>query len=745
MTSASTRRGRLAIVVAWVFFCLPLLGEGVPYYRDILRTDWPMRLFIGNSLREGQLPQWYPFEGLGLPFIGNAEGLFRPFSLLYAVPVDTLTLIKVEIAACVLLGMLGFFFLARRLGASEPAATLGAIAFALCGYGSSLQDNLPYLYPYHLMPWVLWAAQRVLTEPRRWRWVTALGVLWAQVVLGGDPLGAILLGAGVVAMLVAEQRWRQIPSLLGAGALTAGLCLAWVLPAWSLFGESSRVDWKPDATTMSLRLARLPELLLGGAWTDQDLAFALKRALDGPELWAHSLFLGATVLLFSGLAITVGTRRARVWGLTAGLFLWASLGAAGGLHTVLRTLFPLLNSFRYPEKYVSMAVLSLCLTAALGVDVVLQAPWSALRPRLVRLAGATALGVSAVLLAVLGSPQSFFLPDGRDLALQWGLGALLTAVVFALGVVALRWSQVRPALAWLAPALVLGELLLANAQVRLLVPRAVVSAMPPFCRAAIASGAGVGRSRVWTQVTQFPAHHSNADATSWVSKTLNLLEPDVCALCNLEDLGTPNLSGTSSRWWRALHLVDRERLASLFNAGVSVVDAHSAPAERGTVLEQAGPWVLVRPAAAPRPRAYDAVARWVPTAEAALESLATLADGEATLEGPPQASTGLAHGRVEVVSYGADAVELDVELPEPRAIILNDLYAPGWTATLDDQEVPLFRANYLVRAVLSPAGRHHLRFSFTAPGLQLGLSLSGLALLAGLVLVLLDLRAARQR
>ena len=44
--------------------------------------------------------------------------------------------------------------------------------------------------------------------------------------------------------------------------------------------------------------------------------------------------------------------------------------------------------------------------------------------------------------------------------------------------------------------------------------------------------------------------------------------------------------------------------------------------------------------------------------------------------------------------------------------MLNDVWHPWWTATLNGRDVPILRANVLFRAVQVPPGRHVVRFTF---------------------------------
>jgi len=722
----------LVLLSAWALFVVRLVGDGVPFDRDILRTDWPVRVYIGQALRAGVLPQWFPYEGLGLQFIGNAEGLFRPLSFLFALPFDALSMVKVEMALCMLLGLVGFAALARQLRLSFEAAAAGAVAFVFSGYSLSLLNNLPYLYPYHLLPWVLWAGHGALTAPRPWAWVAACALAWSQVLLGGDPLGAIFAGAGLVAVVATEGRWKAAGPLSAAALLTAALCLVWVLPAWALFGESSRLGWTPDPTTMALKFTRLPEILFGGVWLDPDQEFSLKRTLESLDLWSHSIFLGASVVLLGATGAIVRDRRAIIWAAMGLLFLWLATGEAGGLHTLARTLFPLLNSFRYPEKFLGFG--SLSLAAAVGFDVVRSTPWEVLRGRLSWAAGVVLIAALSSLALGHFFPAWFNLKDGSVLLTLWGLGALSSLGFAAANVGLLRASSKYPSAAWLVPILVFAELRLAGADVPPLLPHSIVSGTPRFCRVARASGAALGQMRVITAVTNYPQFGSWLDAEFWVTATLNLMETDTSALCGLENLGLPNLSGGSGRWLRVLKGLKAQRIANLFNSDLAVVDVEVDPA---TVLDSGGRYSLVRAPTRSRPRAYDAHAHWVADPNQALAALESLPDGEVVVEGSPVEgeATGPTPGRVEVVRYENGEVELAVDLPEPRIVVLNDLYAPGWKAELDGAEARIYRTNYVVRGVRVPAGQHRLRFSFSTPGLAAGLSVSGLALLLCVLMV----------
>lgn len=56
--------------------------------------------------------------------------------------------------------------------------------------------------------------------------------------------------------------------------------------------------------------------------------------------------------------------------------------------------------------------------------------------------------------------------------------------------------------------------------------------------------------------------------------------------------------------------------------------------------------------------------------------------------------------------------------------VFSDIYYPiGWKATVDGKEVPIFRADYALRAIKIPAGEHTIEFSFESAAYKKGMTL----------------------
>ena len=103
---------------------------------------------------------------------------------------------------------------------------------------------------------------------------------------------------------------------------------------------------------------------------------------------------------------------------------------------------------------------------------------------------------------------------------------------------------------------------------------------------------------------------------------------------------------------------------------------------------------------------------------------------------PPGASAS-----VSVTRMGIQDLEASIVATGKNAIFFSETYYPeGWKAYLGEEEIPIYRFNYLFRGVVVPPGTHTLRMVFEPAGFALGKTLSlaaNVLLLGGLGVTLL--------
>ena len=109
------------------------------------------------------------------------------------------------------------------------------------------------------------------------------------------------------------------------------------------------------------------------------------------------------------------------------------------------------------------------------------------------------------------------------------------------------------------------------------------------------------------------------------------------------------------------------------------------------------------------------------------------APGEAT--GTVQRGETSFDDHVEITSYAPERVALAAHLASPGWLILADTHYPGWRATVNGQATEIIPVNVLFRAVELPAGNSEITFEFKPASVRNGALVSGIALLAVVVLL----------
>ena len=92
---------------------------------------------------------------------------------------------------------------------------------------------------------------------------------------------------------------------------------------------------------------------------------------------------------------------------------------------------------------------------------------------------------------------------------------------------------------------------------------------------------------------------------------------------------------------------------------------------------------------------------------------------------------------IKLTSYQENELIYTYEAAGDRLALFSEVYYPkGWKVFIDGEEVNHFRANYVLRALEVPAGKHEVRFSFQPDVVQYG---STISLVSFVVLILIGL------
>jgi hypothetical protein len=95
--------------------------------------------------------------------------------------------------------------------------------------------------------------------------------------------------------------------------------------------------------------------------------------------------------------------------------------------------------------------------------------------------------------------------------------------------------------------------------------------------------------------------------------------------------------------------------------------------------------------------------------------------------------------KISLVTYEPNDLNYEYTAPKQQVAVFSEIYyQPGWVATVDGKETPIFRANYVLRAMLLPAGSHKVEMKFQPSSYYTGEKIS----LATSVLILVLLGSA---
>jgi hypothetical protein len=772
---ATSLRAPLLLACTLALFFLPaLIGSEQFMYRDVGRFHYPTKHYIAEELSQGHFPQWNPYNGLGVPILAGAiDAVEHPFTLLLAALPFELAF-KLWGLLSYLLAALGAYAWARQLGRSETGAILAGLAFALSGYMVSTSDNLTYLTTYAAIPLLFAAAHAYLALGGVGR-LALTGLASYVCASGGDPVGWGLAALALPlygATVVAGPGARSRTAGRGVAALGAALIAAAPIIVPVVFWVQASSRGGPfgahDAGYWDLAPLRLLELLVPHVLR-ADPAVTSSRVFmvfagDGVNLipWAMSVYAGAGAVTL-GVVGAVRARPARWLLVAAAALTWVALGDHAGAGQLIRAL-PLASSIRYMEKLAVWPALLVSVAAAFGLDALREAGVARRTGRAVVLVGVAVLflGLAALLgregLAswlVRGLPlgphralaQDAVTGASRDLAVNLSDGLLHSGAFLLLtgGAVILvaGGRHLRVTLALVA-AVVVGDLFLANS-------RAYTLQRPerPPCSALLTYlTEQPGLTRIATPFLpvvpddqpHFPAVTRYGSLTAYPEFNTQV------RVGNFEPYAGLIPARHQYFLWRSGTVAAAAPRLGLWGVEYLVVpattdlarEARLAPPYDVVVHDRALFTSLVR--LAHRPRVYLARELTSVDRRSAMEFALKANPSRTTasvVEGPVPGNYRPPAGEVVIAEDRPERVRLRVRADAPALAILDDVFADGWSATVDGRLAEILPANYLVRAVWVGPGEHEIDFRYQTPGLGLGWLIFGAgAACAGAALLL---------
>jgi len=708
--AAGAKWAPVLLLLSWGPLLSLLTGRSTLIQHDYFTSDlqhgqFPLRWRAAARMVQGDLPGWEPDVYSGAPLFAqlDAAPLYLPNWILLGLPEPLLGL-GWSVLFHVLLGAIGAWLLARRLGAGPVAAVVAGLAFSLSGWNVTHIKQLGAHAAAAWVPWVVLAGF-VLERRRTGRAACVLGLALLVQATAGHPQ-VLYLTLLALAVVLAPMARSPKSAALAATAVVAGFVSASVLwvPAASIAADTGRGgDWQYVASAVWW----LPDLWhflvpnMNGAFETMDYHLPQGAAPPWSLPWESYGFLGVGVLVL-GLSAPAWTRATggaprglgRL-GIVGAVSFLLMLGPATPLFRLAWLVVPGMKLFRFPQRFLLLVTLVLAVAAAVALTRLCT--WLAARQALVSLARLLPLLVVLATALELTGQQARHLPqDDRE-----------------------AWRVTDDSTEWLAPVRDGGRVY-------------VLDHWGMYGRA-YQDAQGFEDPRPYRRVARAPiADRSLLMGLSHADGYLSFLDPRVAAFWQQYNRGwlehryrIPEFGDDG-----ALNL---GFLQMLRRAGVRwVVSPHPLRRE-GLRLVGSEPWGLYELDGA-MPRAY-VVDRWRPAGslEEAGALLVNDLDLTPVIEGATPGPSPRGVGEtVRARPVAVDATHDDLlrlRVSGPGWAVLTDSGGDGWSATLDGAPVAVHWANGWQRAVEIPAGDHVIEYTYAIPGLRLGALLSGFGLL----------------
>lgn len=92
--------------------------------------------------------------------------------------------------------------------------------------------------------------------------------------------------------------------------------------------------------------------------------------------------------------------------------------------------------------------------------------------------------------------------------------------------------------------------------------------------------------------------------------------------------------------------------------------------------------------------------------------------------------------QIGLLSYQPNHLEYQSQSSKDALALFSEMYyKKGWIATIDGKEAPIYRANYVLRALKIPAGKHVIVFDFKPQVIQTGTTITAISMVLWLLII----------
>ena len=361
-------------LLAGVFFSPVLFDDKVFFFRDVIKFTFPEKYVIASFLKNGSLPFWDPSIFSGSPFFSflNPSPTYPLNFLLLGE--DFIFAFHLFMIVNYLILIYSVYALVRFWGITPSGALVSAVIAVFGGYFLSVFSLGNHLLSAVWTPLILLYFQKFLLGGRTRYFFLAVIFLTFQILGGGVEnciLSTLILYFTSI-FLVDESAvingWvRRTLAVSGLVFFAFGLSAFQLLPTYALIQHSVR-NWGLSFEANSMW--SLDPQTLFSLFFPYNLAGFLEKTNGDIDLIKNisffpSVFMGVIPIFFmcSGV-ILFKSKEIKFWTVVFFVGIFFSLGQYNPFYFYLYKWLPVLDMFRYPQKFFFLSAFSLVFISA---------------------------------------------------------------------------------------------------------------------------------------------------------------------------------------------------------------------------------------------------------------------------------------------------------------------------------------------------------------------------------------------
>jgi hypothetical protein len=748
-------------IIPIVLFSGTLLGGKALFWGTPSLQFIPWRVYAFENLIKGILPLWNPLNGMGTPFLANYQlAFFYPpswilflFWLLGGITWLAWAHTLLVVTHLIWAG-LGMSRLIKSIGFGFHSQTISAIAFSLCTYWVARAGFFSMIWAGAWLTWIIYEVTQLKFprgNPKAKLVSYRLVIMVSLQFLAGHAqltLYTIILAFG----------WLIFRGWLYRDNYSIRQALICFILSVGLASILASIQLMPTAefllSSQRSSLVNYETALTYSFWPWRFITFLAPDFFGNPGLnnywgyasyWEDAVYIGLLPFL-----IALSTLKIIIFGSDIKyskelkrfvLFLWGivltscilALGKNTPIFPFLYKYIPTFNLFNAPARYMIWCVFALSVLAGIGVNYWSRPEGRGLYWLRLTTAGSFAVSLGALLGWYINSNINLTFIRATAISGLLALGAgLLT-----LGAFRYRRSKI-----WTISTIILigGDLLFAGWQLNPNIDKYFYS--DDIDRGNLLEKLGKnrlylnGREEYRIKFKRFLRFNEYRQIEDWSNLRYTLL-PNLNLIENISTTNNfdPLLIGRYAEWMSFVDsLIPEQRATWLKIMSVSVIERSNRNQQGGILFEKLDglsrfSWVKCADYAKNGNEALEKIIHVIKNDQMIVDNQLNYVVIEGQGKNGNICSNHPGSSKIEIISDQPQKLMVQIESQESGWLVISDTWYPGWVAKIDNVPTPIYKGNFLFRAIEIPTGLHKISIYYRPFWFNLGTGISVIGLI----------------